>query len=520
MSDSSRYTRRTVIKTGAAGAIGVGLAAGPAEAARHHRKSRKHHHHRAPQSTGITGTSAQAIVVGAGLSGLMAARQLAAAGKSVIVLEARNRVGGRTLNHDLGGGKVSELGAQFVGPTQDHILKLMGDLGIGKYNTYDTGMNLYYDGVSNPPKKEQFSDSGPGGAAPSDPQVLVPAATVVAQLDQMSQSVPLDAPWNAPNAADWDSQTFYTWINNNAQPNSPQFMGVAQTASEAIFGAELRDISLLYALFYIAASGNESNPGTFERNFNTPNGAQMWRVIGGTQLIAIKMAQQLGNSVRLNTPVRKITQTASGVTVDTDNGSFSGKRVIVATPPTMAGRIQYQPLLPALRDQLVQHMPNGSLMKVDAYYDKPFWRDQGLTGQVVSNSGFVRATFDSSPYPDSTPGVMMGFIGGTQNRALSGKSDAEVKQAALGDFVNYFGSQAANPNDFVIQNWSKEEWNRGCPVSVLAPGTLLDFGSALRAPVDRVQWAGTETATYWNGYMDGAVRAGERAAAEVIAAGV
>jgi monoamine oxidase len=408
-----------------------------------------------------------------------------------------------------------------VGPTQDHILKLMGDLGIGKFDTYDTGNNIYYDGVSNPPKKETFSDTGPGGAAPSDPQILVPAATVITQLDQMSQSVPLDAPWKAPNAVDWDSQTLYTWINNNAAPNSPQFMGIVQAAMEAIFGAEAREISLLYALFYIAASGNESNPGTFERNFNTRDGGQQWRVTGGTQLISIKMAQQLGNAVRLSTPVRKITQSGSGVQAVTDNGTFSGKRIIVATPPTMAGRIDYDPLLPNLRDQLVQHLPNGSLMKVDAYYDRPFWRAQGLTGQVVSNSGYVRATFDSTPPPpDETPGVMMGFVGGTQNRVLGAKSPAEIKASVLADFVNYFGDEASNPKDFVIQNWTSEEWNRGCPVSVLAPGTLLDFGEALRAPVGRIHWAGTETATYWNGYMDGAVRAGERAAAEAIAAGL
>src|SRR4051794_17378348 len=494
MSDS-RYTRRTVIKTGAAGAVLGGLAASPADAARRHTRRNKKHHRRQPAGTTAPAQrSADVIVVGAGLSGLMAARQLAGAGKSAIVLEARDRVGGRTLNHDIGGGKVTELGAQFVGPTQDHILKLMSDLGIGKFDTYDTGDNIYYDGVSNPPKSERFSDTGPAGAAPTDPQILVPAAAAIAQLDQMSQSVPLDAPWNAPSAADWDSQTFQTWANNNAAPNSPQFQGVLQTAVEAIFGAEARDISLLYALFYIAASGNESNPGTFERNFNTRDGGQMWRVQGGTQLISIKMAQQLGGAVRLSTPVRKITQSSSGVQAVTDSGTFSGKRVIVATPPTMAGRVDYEPLLPNLRDQLVQHMPNGSLMKVDAYYDKPFWRDQGLTGQVVSNSGYVRATFDSTPpLPDETPGVMMGFIGGSQNRALGDKSPAEIKAAAIADFVNYFGEAARNPKDFAIQNWSSEEWNRGCPVSVLSPGTLLDFGPALRAPVGRIHWAGTET---------------------------
>jgi monoamine oxidase len=506
-----------VIKTGAAGAVLGGLAASPAEAARRH--SRRNRKHRRRQAAVPAHRSADVIVVGGGLSGLMAARQLAAAHKSVIVLEARDRVGGRMLNHDIGAGKVTELGAQFVGPTQDHILKLMGDLSIGKYDTYDIGNNIYYDGVSNPHRKSTFSDKTPLGAAPNDPFVAPAAAAVVAQLDQMSTSVPLDAPWTAPNATDWDSQTFYTWAMNNGAQGNAQFQGVVATATQAIFGCEARDLSLLYVLFYIAASGNESTPGTFERNFNTPDGGQMWRVLGGTQLIPIKMAQQLGNSVVLSTPVRKIAQTSGGVTVDTDKGQFTGKRVIVAMPPTMAGRIQYSPQLPFLRDQLVQHLPNGSLMKCDAYYDTPFWRADGLSGQVVSNSGYARSTFDSSP-PDGSPGVMMGFVGGSECRQLGQKSPAEIKAAVIGDFVNYFGDKAANPKDFVIQNWSNEEWNRGCPVSLYSPGTLLDFGSALRPPVDRVHWAGTETATYWNGYMDGAVRAGERAAAEVIAAGL
>jgi monoamine oxidase len=517
----SRYTRRTIIKTGAAGAVLGGFAAGPAEAARRHkRRNTKHHRKTQRNSTAPARTSADVLVIGAGFSGLMAARQIAAAGKSVLVLEARNRVGGRSLNHDIGGGKITEIGAQFVGPTQDHVLKLMDDLHIGKWDTYDTGNNVYYDGVSQPTRKETFSDQSPLGAAPTDPQVAPPAAAVIAQLDQMSTSVPLDAPWNAPNAADWDSQTLQTYVQNNGgQAGGKQFQGVLEAAIEAIFGSEPRDISLLYALFYIAASGNESNPGTFERNFNTRNGGQQWRVDGGTQRIPITMAQQLGDSVVLSAPARKITQTSGGVQVDTDKGTFTGKRVIVAMPPHMAGRIQYSPLLPYIRDQLTQHTPAGSLMKVDAYYDSPFWRDKGLTGQVVSNTGFARTTFDSSP-PDGKPGVMMGFVGGAQNRQLGQKSPDEIKQAVLAEFAVYFGDEALHPYDVVIQNWSNEEWNRGCPVALYSPGTLLDFGPALRAPVERIHWAGTETATYWNGYMDGAVRAGERAAAEVLAAGL
>ena len=206
----------------------------------------------------------------------------------------------------------------------------------------------------------------------------------------------------------------------------------------------------------------------------------------------------------------------NSVRVDSDTLSYTGKRVVVAIPPQMAVRIQYQPLLPPLRDQLTQHMAAGSLMKAEAIYDKPFWRDAGLTGQAVSTSGYVRATFDNTP-PDGSPGILMGFIGGHQARVLQQQPLAKRRAAALQDFANYFGPQASSPRDFVVFNWGEEEWNRGCPVSILSPGVLSDFGTALRTPVGLIHWAGTETATYWNGYMDGGVRAGERAAAEVLA---
>jgi len=193
-----------------------------------------------------------------------------------------------------------------------------------------------------------------------------------------------------------------------------------------------------------------------------------------------------------------------------------GQQVIVAVPPTLAGRIEYDPPLPPLRDQLVQHMPQGSLMKFEAIYPTPFWRAAGLTGQVVSESGPIKVTFDTSP-ADGSFGVMMGFIGGHEARVWENASDTDRQAAALQNLALYFGSQALHPSEIVEFNWSTEVWNRGCPVSVLAPGTLLDFGAALREPVGRIHWAGTETSTFWNGYMDGAVRSGERAAAEVLA---
>jgi monoamine oxidase len=462
-----------------------------------------------PSGGAPRGNTADTIVVGAGISGLTAARKLVAAGRSVVVLEARDRVGGRMLNHDIGGGKITELGAQFVGPTQDHILALAKEMGVDTFKAYDTGDNVYYKSG----QRSTFSDKLPTGAIPLDPLIDVDIIKAVEQLDQMSKSVPVDAPWRADKAEEWDSQTLWSWFKEN-QIN-PQVGAIVSAAVEAIFGAETRDVSLLYTLFYIAASGNESNPGTFERNFSTSGGAQESRFVGGSQLIPLRIAQQLGGAVRLSSPVRRIEQTSTGVTVTADTGTFSGKQVIVAVPPPIAGRIDYAPLLPPLRDQLTQRTGMGTLMKAEAIYDEPFWRADGLTGQSVSDTGPAKTTFDNSP-PDGTPGVLMGFIGGHEARKLVLMSPDEQRAAALQSFANYFGDRAKRPRDFVLMNWSSEEWTRGCPVSLLSPGTLFDFGTALREPVGRIHWAGTETSTYWNGYMDGAVRAGERAAGEVL----
>jgi len=465
-----------------------------------------------PRSSDAATRSADVIVVGAGLAGLTAARQIVKAGRSVIVLEARDRVGGRVLNHPLANGAYTELGGMFTGPTQDHIQALAAAVGVGTFPTYNTGNNVFYG----PRGREEYPNDTPFGTAPVDPVVDPDIVLAVAQLDQMSTSVPVDRPWESSSAEQWDRQTLDTWLRANTS-GSDEFMALSSAATEAIFGCEPRDLSLLYTLFYIAASGNEQNAGTFERNFDTGGGAQESRFVGGAQTIALRVAAQLGQRVVLSAPVRRITQSTSGVTVVSDRFSVTGRRVIVAIPPTLAGRIDYQPPLPPLRDQLVQHMPQGSLMKFEAIYTTPFWRAKGLSGQAVSELGPIKVTFDTSP-ADGSLGIMMGFIGGHEARVWENRSDDERRAAALQNLANYFGNEALNPSGIVEFNWSAEPWNRGCPVAVLAPGTLIDFGTALRTPVGLIHWAGTETSTYWNGYMDGAVRSGERAAQEALAA--
>ena len=455
--------------------------------------------------------SADVVVVGAGLAGLTAARELVAQNRSVLVLEARDRVGGRVLSHPIPG-SYTELGGMFTGPTQDHIQALAKDVGVGLFPAYNTGNNVFIGGDG---RREEFPSDGPLGNAPADPLVAADIALAVAQLDDMATQVSVEDPWNAEKAEEWDRQTLDSWLRSHTSGN-PEFMAVTSAATEAIFGCEPRDLSLLYTVYYIAASGNEENQGTFERNFNTAGGAQEQRFKGGAYLMPQRVAAQLGNSVVLNAPVRRIDQSASGVTVQSDAGVVNAKRAIVAIPPTLAGRIFYEPALPPLRDQLTQHMPQGTLMKFEAVYPKPFWRDRGLTGQTVSEPGPVKVTFDASP-ESGTPGIMMGFIGGHEARTWQQRPTAERREAVLKQFALFFGDEALQPRQVVEANWSTEVWSRGCPVAVLGPGTLLDFGTELRKPVGRIHWAGTETATYWNGYMDGAVRSGKRAASEVLA---
>jgi monoamine oxidase len=495
--------RRQLLGTTAAAAAGAAASGSPAGAAARKKTTKK-----------TPSRRADVIVVGAGIAGLTAARALVKAGRSVVVLEANDRVGGRVWNHDLPGGDVSERGGTFVGPTQGHIIRLAAEHGIGTFPTFADGENVY---VAPDGERTTYSDTSPTGTAPPDPLILPDLAATVAQLNEMSKEVPVDAPWNASRSREWERYTLEEWIRENS--SSDRFRALVPAATRPIFGAEPREISLLFTLFYIAASGDETHIGTFERNFNTRDGAQERRLESpAAQGLCERMAATIGTgNVVLKTPVRRIVQGRSIVRVEAPNLIARGRRAIVAIPPTAAGRIDYDPVMPADRDQLTQRVPQGALTKVAAAYDKPFWRERGLNGTALGATEdiLVNITIDNSP-KDGSPGVIFGFVGGDQSRRYAAMSEGDRRAKVLSEFVTYFGPEAANPTEFFDTRWAEERWIRGGPVGIYGPGTLMAYGAALRRPQGKVHWAGTETSTYWNGYMDGAVRSGERAAKEVL----
>ena len=439
-------------------------------------------------------------IVGAGFAGLVAARELTAKGVSAFILEARNRVGGRVLNEDLGDGQTVDIGGQWVGPGQDRILALAEAVGVETFPTYGAeSLHVRYrNGV-------RTTDSA--GLPDKDPDVLTEFASAFAQLESMAQTIEVERAWEAEHAEEWDSLTVQTWIDANLTTEGAKI--IMENIVQGVYAVEPRDISLLYMLTYAKAATS------FANLVGTEGGAQQDRFDGGSQLIAQRVAEQLGDRIIYEAPLRRVTQNGDGITLASDGVELHAQRAIIAIPPALAGRVEYGPALPARRDQLMQRMPMGSVIKVNAVYDEPFWRQEGLSGRAGSDEGPIRTVFDNTPKSGS-PGILIGFIEGKDARDLSGVAEPERREAALGSLARYFGDQAAKPVRYIERDWTIEPYSRGCYGAFMAPGTMTQYGSALRELSGRIHWAGTETSTVFAGYMDGAVRSGERAAAEVL----
>lgn len=435
-------------------------------------------------SSAIPRREVDVAIVGAGLAGLTAATELRKQGVTVLVLEARDRVGGRTLDQPIGGGHVVEGGGQWVGPGQTHVLALAKDLGIDTFPSYTQGKTtLALAGLRFTAGAERASKE---------------RQRVNGLLEKMAETVPLRTPWTAAHAKEWDAVTLADWLRQTT--TDKEVRQAFDLETEISLGAPKR-LSLLYYLFYVHSAGgiNALDVDAQERRFR-----------GGSQSISKKLADRLGQDLVLASPVSRIARIDEGrVTVEAKRVHVSAKCVVVAMMPADTRRIEFAPALPAARRSLVKQWRGEPAFKVNVVYDKPFWRAAGLSGVGVADKGPVGVTFDNSP-PDGSRGVLLSFLASEQI-----PKDAAKRRAAIVEgLVRLFGKEAGQPIGYHETDWSTDPWCTGC-VSPLPAGVLTRYGSALREPVGGVHWAGTETSEVWCGYMEGAVRSGQRVAAEV-----
>jgi monoamine oxidase len=444
---------------------------------------------------------ADVIVIGAGLAGLTAARDLEAAGLDVEVLEARDRVGGRLKGYDLGSESV-DLGGEYFGERSTMIADLARSVGVERFSSYDKGKRItYLDGG----RRLHYT-----GLVPRvGPRVLADFAQGVLRIERLVRTIPDQAPWTARRASRWDSQTLASWCQRNFATRGAREL--VALGVEAAFCSSPADLSFLHVLYYAKVSGG------FLYLFGVGGGLQQYRFRGGAHSIPRRLAATLATAVRLGRVVRRVEYSSDRVVASGDGFRASGRRAVIALPVTLSGRLDYSPSLPGARDQLLQRLPAGAAIKCLAVYDEPFWRADGLTGQATSLSGPIRVSFDTSP-ESGRPGVLSAFVVGTAARRLSHLTETDRRVVVIRELERSFGPRAGRPGAFVEQNWINAPLTRGCYHGFAPPGMYTSFGPVLRSPVGPLHWAGSETGFHQMGSMGGAVDSGRRAALEVVAA--
>jgi monoamine oxidase len=450
---------------------------------------------------GMETDETEVCVVGAGFAGLAAARKLVAAGREVMVLEARDRVGGRAWNREMADGTIVSAGGTWLGKGQDRMFAICQELGMATYPQYEEGEVLLDIGGA----QHRYQ-----GLIPNFGLLHVAALGFgLWRLDRMVKRLPIEAPWKVPGAGKLDSLTLQEWVSNPLNVPSKKAQALLLTGLGTFFCVNPAEVSLLGSMV-LAAGG-----GGFQYYADSRK-TETHLVDGGSPELAARMAGDLRDRVRLSRPVRAIRQHNGSVEVVADGVAVKARRAVIATPPAVAGRIDFDPALPPAHANLMRRYVPGAVIKTIISYDEPFWRSDGLTGETVAPASAVPVSIDQSPL-SASPGVITSFSVGPKALHLSGLSPRDRREAWLKELSVRLGPKARTPSAYLETDWSAEPWSIGGMIGHLPPGALTSYGTAIREPVGNVYWAASEWATTMHGLMEGAVRSGERTADTVLA---
>ena len=463
------------------------------------------------QRRGRAETSKQTVdvaIVGAGLSGLVAARELRRRGLTVHILEARERTGGRMVRRTTKTGAVIDLGGQWGGETHHRFKSLVEELGIKIFPAYYDGKGvLIWDGermeadlATKPSESVLLFDEKQINQPVKD---IAKAKEAMKTFRALAASIDPAKPWNAPNAKELDRTSIRAWCEQNSSSRLSDFELEWLSVVGGSGGFDPWDASILHLAWTQSVAPQDEGP-------------ESWLLHGAAGQVAERLTAELNSVISLSAPVHAISQNNNGVTVHYgDANSLNAKTAIVAIPPPLRQRITFSPDLPTETRSFLQRSPMGSMIKVFAIYKKAFWREKNLNGFAVGNLKTLELTADSSR-PSGTPGILASFVTASAAVAFQQLPDAEKRKAILDDLVAYWGPEAARPEELLWQNWNEESWSTGAFTSFVTPGAWTTYGQSWQESHGRIHWAGTEASTRWPGYFEGAIEAGIQAANKAI----